>query len=107
MPGTSQPGVCVRMYWRVGLTTSIVYGPTPGMFGSALNGDFAAGVGAAFASAIAKRNLRVGLGELDGDLAGRVVGRDARDVGVSFLCAFAYSGTPSIDEVNEENGPPR
>ena len=60
MPGMSKPGVFVSVYSRVGLLTSIVYGPMPGMPRVALNGAFAAGVGAALARPIANRNLPSG-----------------------------------------------
>ena len=84
-PGTLNPGVFVRMNSRVGLRILIVYGPMPGIVVEALNGDFAAGVGARVDERDREQELAVGRGQLDRDLAGLVVGRDARDVGVGLL----------------------
>ena len=105
-PGTENPGVFVRMYSRVGLMILIVYGPMPGTVDEALNGDFAAGVGAQFASAIANRNLPSGSVSLT--VISPVASSDVMPVmsALGFL-ALMYSAIPSIPEVNEENGPPR
>ena len=106
MPGMLKPGVFVSVYSRVGLTMSIVYGPMPGMPGVALNGAFAAGVGAAFARPIAKRNLPSGSESLTtiSPVASSAV---MPLMSASSFLASMYSGTPSIVEVNDENGPPR
>ena len=56
------------MNCRVGFWIVSVYGPAPGIFVDVLNGDFAAGVGAALTSPIAKRNLLSGALSVHDDL---------------------------------------
>src|SRR5215213_5081525 len=94
------------MYWRVGLTTSIVYGPMPGMPRVALNGDLAAGVGAAFARPMAYRNLPSG-SDSSTVMSPVASSEVIPEMSASSFLASMYSGTPLIVDVNDENGPPR
>ena len=106
MPGMLKPGVLESVYSRVGLTMSIVYGPMPGIVFEALNGDFAAGVGAALARPMANRNLPSGSESLTtiSPVASSAV---MPLMSASSFLASMYSGTPAIVDVNDENGPPR
>src|SRR4051794_497099 len=56
MPGTLKLLFFVRMYSRLGFTTSILYGPAPGILFDFLKGALAAGIGAALGRPTANRN---------------------------------------------------
>src|SRR4051795_11699295 len=91
-----------------GLTTLSVYGPYPGggLPVTFLNGDFAAGVGAACTSASAYR-MRV-----SGLVSVTVIVPAASSALMPvmwppFFFAVAYSSMPLIGKKNDENGPPR
>src|SRR2546421_5033778 len=108
IPGTSNFGFLVRMYSRLGLMIFIVYEPSPGggLPVRFLNGDLAAGVGAAAGSATAYGKRLSGLFRVT--LISPVWSLSTMPgSGASSFFAATYLSAPTMSLKNEANGPAR
>src|SRR3954451_4496249 len=107
-PGMLNFGFLVRMYSRLGLMIFIVYGPAPGggLAVESLNGDLAAGVGAADGSPAANRMRLSGLFSVS--LISPVLSSVTMPGNGAFsFFAATYFSAPTTSLQNEEYGPPR